>query len=363
MNASRTRSNGCTAVEASAITTDGDRAREARREEGAFGASPPSAAANGTSAEQKVYPPHPLFPLEPGERETRDIAFLIFWRRRADGQQEFCPERYEAREFASWDDVVRRWGGGDYRVIGQDSRRGAWVACAPRGADAWKHLDGPSRPFSCGAASPPNGVAGDADADADGASGEDIFYTSHPLFPLAPGAFETREIAYVTFWRRLPDGRPEVCPEQYEASTIASWDDVVRRWGGGDYKAVAKDSSFRFVAFYPPKGAPWIHCEGPSVPFARPRREQPAEKRKLPRLKALTAEAIALCAARSAEQAERAEREARSAEGDRSLSPEARSRKAIEGAEARGAALAHRGLVKRILRLLTARSLGSGGAL
>jgi hypothetical protein len=505
MKSSTSRSNVCVAGGASAITEEGDGPREAPRagrcKEASVTASPPSVAGNETDTERGLYTPHPLFPREAGACEAREIAYLIFLRRPQNSQVELCPQRFEAKDITSWDDVVRRWGGGDYKVLGFSSERALFVDVYPRAASDWKHCEGPSRPFtlseagevaasppvsdsiassgspparvadpgtsqpartatsaapkvdapasdpvkadraraleqrildacanhrcpsynvilarvggrravalaaihamhadgrirfegglyrpsasagsstaSCNGASrpcvasnaarvvssAPSAVAENADAGADGGSDEDVFYPRHPLFPRAPGAYETRQIAYVMLLRKRPDGgKAAFCPVVYDASAFASWDDVVRQWGGGDYKAVAQDSWHRIVACSPPEAGAWMHFDGASVPFARSSHEEPAEKYSFPLLAGLTPEAIALCAVASAAQSQCAEHEALLAASDRSLPPDARALKVFEAVEAHGAVVALRGLAYRIVRLLAARVLENGGA-
>src|SRR6185312_11060335 len=107
MESSSIRSNAHAAGEASAITKDGGGPREA----GESAVSRLLVAGNDTDAERGLYTLHPLFPREAGAREARDIAYLILFRRRPDGQVELCPQRFEAKDIPSWADVVRRWGG------------------------------------------------------------------------------------------------------------------------------------------------------------------------------------------------------------------------------------------------------------
>ena len=121
----------------------------------------------------------------------------------------------------------------------------------------------------------------------------------HPLFPGEPNpSVEAGEVVYVTFGRRGWDGHADNCPDDYEAEDIRSWADVVRRWGPGDYRVVAKDSRRRVVAVHPPRNDEWVRC-GDALSHLGVRSHgppPPVKRRRLPRLNATSAESIALWA-------------------------------------------------------------------
>jgi hypothetical protein len=94
----------------------------------------------------------------------------------------------------------------------------------------------------------------------------------HPLFPPvdhAPGSEEEREIKFVTFVRQTGDGPTANCPGDIPADDITDWSQVTAWWGGGAYKAVAKDEKHRIVRYFPPGGSEWMVFEGDSLPFVR----------------------------------------------------------------------------------------------
>ncbi|MEP7125820.1 MAG: hypothetical protein ABJE95_33120 [Byssovorax sp.] len=92
-------------------------------------------------------------------------------------------------------------------------------------------------------------------------------YEPHPLFPREDDGPELRDIQFVTFRRRRSDGRIDNCPEDIPACEVLTWADVVRPWGGGEYKAIGKDKNHRIVAWYPTKIGEWACFDGPSKPF------------------------------------------------------------------------------------------------
>ena len=57
------------------------------------------------------------------------------------------------------------------------------------------------------------------------------------------------------------------CPEDIPARDVTSWAQVVAWWGGGDYKAIAKDAKHRMVAWFPSGLDNWLTFEGDSKPF------------------------------------------------------------------------------------------------
>src|SRR6516225_3103969 len=93
------------------------------------------------------YAPHPLFPLDDERLEHRDIQYVTFRRRRADGKIENCPEDIPASEIQSWADVVGHWGGGDYKAIGENKHHRI-VASYPQQSGDWMLFGEESRPLS-----------------------------------------------------------------------------------------------------------------------------------------------------------------------------------------------------------------------
>jgi hypothetical protein len=90
----------------------------------------------------------------------------------------------------------------------------------------------------------------------------------HPLFPRADGSAETRDIKFVSFFRkRTSDQAMQNCPEDIPARDVKSWAQVVEWWGGGEYKAIAKDAKHRIVAWFPSVTGEWLTFDGDSKPF------------------------------------------------------------------------------------------------
>jgi hypothetical protein len=90
----------------------------------------------------------------------------------------------------------------------------------------------------------------------------------HPLFPRADGSAETRDIKFVSFFRkRTSDQAMQNCPEDIPARDVKSWAQVVQWWGGGEYKAIAKDAKHRIVAWFPNATGDWLTFDGDSKPF------------------------------------------------------------------------------------------------
>jgi hypothetical protein len=95
-------------------------------------------------------------------------------------------------------------------------------------------------------------------------------FEDHPLFPRADGTPETRDIAFVSFCRkRTGDQAMQNCPEDIPAREVTSWAQVVDWWGGGAYKALAKDANHRMVAWSPSAHGEWLTFDGDSKPFTR----------------------------------------------------------------------------------------------
>jgi hypothetical protein len=93
-------------------------------------------------------------------------------------------------------------------------------------------------------------------------------FEDHPLFPRADGTPEIREIKFVSFCRkRTGDQAMQNCPEDIPARDVRSWGQVVEWWGGGEYKAIAKDARHRMVAWYPNGNGDWMSFDGDSKPF------------------------------------------------------------------------------------------------
>jgi hypothetical protein len=90
--------------------------------------------------------------------------------------------------------------------------------------------------------------------------------TLHPLFPRRDRTPEDRDIRFVTFRRRLPDGRIEHCPEDIPAHEIQTWAQVTAVWGGGEYQVIGKDQFRQEVACYPLDGE-WILFNQDLRPF------------------------------------------------------------------------------------------------
>ena len=93
-------------------------------------------------------------------------------------------------------------------------------------------------------------------------------FEDHPLFPRDDGTPETRDIKFLSFCRkRTGDQAMQNCPEDIPAREVKSWAQVVEWWGGGDYKAIAKDAKHRMVAWFPNARGEWFTLDGDSKPF------------------------------------------------------------------------------------------------
>ena len=93
-------------------------------------------------------------------------------------------------------------------------------------------------------------------------------FEHHPLFPREDGLPETRDIQFVSFCRkRTGDQAMQNCPEDIPAHEVKSWAQVVEWWGGGEYKAIAKNGKHRMVAWFPNTGGEWLVFDGDSKPF------------------------------------------------------------------------------------------------
>jgi hypothetical protein len=89
----------------------------------------------------------------------------------------------------------------------------------------------------------------------------------HPLFPRRDRSPEDRDIRFVTFRRRLPNGRIEHCPEDIPAHEIQSWAQVTEVWGGGEYQVIGKDQLRQEVACHPLQNGEWILFNQEIRPF------------------------------------------------------------------------------------------------
>jgi len=91
---------------------------------------------------------------------------------------------------------------------------------------------------------------------------------SHPLFPEIDGAPPDRcEIKYIGFQRRNEDGRTAHAPEDVPAHEVLSWATVQGWWGGGEYKAAAKDEHHRVIRHFPPAPGEFHYLEGDPKPL------------------------------------------------------------------------------------------------
>ncbi len=89
----------------------------------------------------------------------------------------------------------------------------------------------------------------------------------HPLFPRADGSPEDADIRFVTFLRRV-DGVLQHCPEDLPRDEVQTWSQVMDRWGGGDYQAIAKTDKHVVIRHYPNKGE-WMSLDGEPLPFVK----------------------------------------------------------------------------------------------
>ena len=89
----------------------------------------------------------------------------------------------------------------------------------------------------------------------------------HPLFPRADGSPEDADIRFVTFLRRV-DGVLQHCPEDLPRDEVQTWSQVMERWGGGDYQAIAKTDKHVVIRHYPNKGE-WMSLDGEPLPFVK----------------------------------------------------------------------------------------------
>lgn len=92
-------------------------------------------------------------------------------------------------------------------------------------------------------------VMGLADDDAD-AREEEVRpprrpKSSHPLFP---GVYEP--IRFISFQKRT-HGKIEICPRDFPASEIRTWEDIVKKAGSGEYQIVAKNEEHEAIAYVP----------------------------------------------------------------------------------------------------------------
>lgn len=96
-------------------------------------------------------------------------------------------------------------------------------------------------------------------------------FERHPLFPPDDDDPEDRDICYISLRRRASDGSIETLYQDLLARDILSWSDVLRAWGGGEYRAIAKDRDHRIVAWVPEGAGEWIaFLYVPAKPFTLP---------------------------------------------------------------------------------------------
>ena len=98
-------------------------------------------------------------------------------------------------------------------------------------------------------------------------------YPTHPLFPLAEGVRETKEIHEITFDRWSDKGVKERCPDRFSASDLTSLSQVIDLFGGGTYQFIAFDSRGNFSRWTPEKEK--VRIELASKPFRQPERAEP----------------------------------------------------------------------------------------
>ena len=122
---------------------------------------------------EPVYDPHPLFALEDGQAEHRNIVLLVFKRTNAEGKLIGLPGSIPAKDVRSWADVARWWGGGHYRVIARDGK-GHFAGQFPAG-DKLHVIHGPALPFTRDrvlAAAPADALPVDDPPEEEGSEGE-----------------------------------------------------------------------------------------------------------------------------------------------------------------------------------------------
>ena len=91
-------------------------------------------------------------------------------------------------------------------------------------------------------------------------------YTPHPLFELADGEQEYRDIQTLSFKRKNSEGKLITHPEIIQARDVKSWADVARWWGGGYYKVSARNATGHFAGQFP-RGEDLHYIDGPEKPF------------------------------------------------------------------------------------------------
>lgn len=95
-------------------------------------------------------------------------------------------------------------------------------------------------------------------------------YAPHPLLPREEDGLEFRDIQFLMFCRRRSDGNIDVLFEEFRASEVRSWADVIGLWGGGEYRVIAKDKDHRILGWHPSKDDVWMRFDGESTPFTLP---------------------------------------------------------------------------------------------
>jgi hypothetical protein len=87
---------------------------------------------------------------------------------------------------------------------------------------------------------------------------------AHPLFP----DLEAGRVSFISLRRRgVGGGAHADSARAYPADDLTSWDQVAHRFGGGEYKAIAKGINHTIVAFTPKRGD-WVRLEGGPGPEA-----------------------------------------------------------------------------------------------
>lgn len=101
-------------------------------------------------------------------------------------------------------------------------------------------------------------------------------FERHPLFPPDDDEPEDRDIYYISLRRRASDGSIETLYQDLLAEHVQSWNAVLRAWGGGEYRAIAKDRDNRIVAWVPEGAGEWIaFLDIPAKPFTLPGERHP----------------------------------------------------------------------------------------
>lgn len=95
--------------------------------------------------DEHIYPEHPLFPLEEGEK-TKDVSWILV-SRVEEGVQKYGPN-IPANELLTEQDIVNRWGGGHYILIGRGLSKTYEGMPGRFNKHRRLHLPGNSKPLS-----------------------------------------------------------------------------------------------------------------------------------------------------------------------------------------------------------------------